>query len=116
MKKLSLYVFLVLIFYNNTILAFENSGSFFSNISHAYKISENKIIYVLNEQVDGIFEYNQKNNTIKEIARVSNFIALAKSCGDKKRLKNIYFATNKEYYFWGGFKENPDIRIQFLRR
>ena len=40
-----------------------------------------------------------------------DFIALAKSCGDKKRLKNIYFATNKEYYFWGGFKENPDIRI-----
>ena len=57
-----------------------------------------------------IFEYDRRENTIKQISIIWNFIALAKECEGLDQ-KNIYFAQNKEYYLMGGWNENPDIRI-----
>ena len=83
MKKLLGIVILGLLLYNNTILAFENSGPFFSQISHAYKISENQ-----NIDID-----NNKNNVSKRnnenILRFAMIVIYSRTF-DVKKSKILY--------------------------
>ncbi len=47
------------------------------------------------------------------INRAWSFEALAKEC-DGIKVKNIYFARKKEYFFKGGINENAPLRIYDL--
>ena len=63
------------------------------------------------ERGDRIWKYDFKNQTFKKLAFVWNFITLVKNCEGISE-KDIYFATNLEYYLGGGTKiDNPQIRI-----
>ena len=63
------------------------------------------------ERGDRIWKYEVKNQTFRKLAFIWNFITLVKNCEGISE-KDIYFATNLEYYLGGGTKiDNPQIRI-----
>ena len=89
------------------ILPFNNS-----NLQSSYVLDNGKEIYIEQfERGDRIWEYNSDDQSFKELTFVWSFIALAKNCEGIKE-KNIYFASNLEYYLGGGTNiDNPQIRI-----
>ena len=82
------------------------------NIQAEYKLDNNNMIYIEKfERGDRIWTYNIKTKKFNNISFVWSFISLAKSCEGIKE-KNIYFASNLEYYLGGGSKiDDPQIRI-----
>ena len=91
-----------------SILTLEILKTKFPNVKN-YKIEKNIFVYVVQDVTNQhIFEYNTYTNQIRKISTIWNFLELAKYCDGLG--ENIYFAQNKEYYFMGGYNENPDIR------
>ena len=83
-----------------------------SSLQSLYILDNGKEIYIEQfERGDRIWEYNSDDKSFKELTFVWNFIGLAKYCEGIKE-KNIYFASNLEYYLGGGTNiDNPQIRI-----
>ena len=81
------------------------------HIQAIYQLDDGNKIYIEQyEHGDIIWKQDSKTGKFTKLAKVWSFIALAKSC-ERIDKKNIYFATNKEYYLGGGIVEDPTIRI-----
>ena len=83
-----------------------------ANLQSSYTLDDGDKIYIEQfERGDRIWKYDVKNQTFRKLAFVWNFITLVKNCEGINE-KDIYFATNLEYYLGGGTKiDNPQIRI-----
>ena len=83
-----------------------------ANLQSSYTLDDGDKIYIEQfERGDRIWKYDVKNQTFKKLAFIWNFITLVKNCEGISE-KDIYFATNLEYYLGGGTKiDNPQIRI-----
>ena len=80
-------------------------------IQAIYQLDDGNKIYIEHyERGNVIWKEDSKTGKFTELAKIWNFIALAKSC-ESIHEKNIYFATNLEYYLMGGVVYEPTIRI-----
>ena len=80
-------------------------------IQAIYQLDDGNKIYIEQyERGNVIWQQDSKTGKFTELAKIWNFIALAKSCESIDK-KNIYFATNLEYYLMGGVVYEPTIRI-----
>ena len=81
-----------------------------------YQIDDGKDIYI--EQTGSgntIWRKDKSSRELNKISHVWFFYGIAKECdGFGKILKNVLFASQKEYYMWGGIDENPAIRMYNL--
>ena len=81
-----------------------------------YQIDDGKTIYI--EQTGSgntIWGKDKSSRELNKISHVWFFYGIAKECdGFGKILKNVLFASQKEYYMWGGIDENFTIRMYHL--
>ena len=81
-----------------------------------YQIDDGKDIYI--EQTlfgHTIWGKDKSSRELNKISHVWFFYGIAKECdGFGKILKNVLFASQKEYYMWGGIDENSPIRMYNL--
>jgi len=83
-------------------------------LQEIYQIDDGKVVYI--EQTGVGHTIWVKHKSSKELNKISDvwfFYGIAKECDDKS-LKNVLFASQKEYYMWGGIDENPAIRMYNL--
>ena len=117
MKKI-IYLFFIVFFYSSPLIGQSSKTIKIdlpfkkSNLQSSYKLDNGKEIYIEQfERGDRIWEYNSQDQSYKALTFVWSFIALAKNCEGVNE-KNIYFASNLEYYLGGGTNiDNPQIRI-----
>ena len=84
------------------------------NIIYVYQLDNGKMIYIEQTQVGStIWEKNKTTKELKLVKHIWYFIGIAKSCPDEN-LENVLFAIQKEYYYMGGFNEDPPIRMYDL--
>ena len=83
-----------------------------SHLKAIYQLDNGNIIYIQRyERGNKIWERVKDSKELKEITFLWGFIALAKWCESIEE-RNIYFATNLEYWFGGGTKiDYSQIRI-----
>ena len=121
MKWISLILFTRLILFFLILLTSANANEKWSiknlpfdkaNLQSSYTLDDGDKIYIEQfERGDRIWKYEVKNQTFRKLAFIWNFITLVKNCEGISE-KDIYFATNLEYYLGGGTKiDNPQIRI-----
>ena len=81
-----------------------------------YQIDDGKAVYI--EQTGWGHTIWGKDKSSRELNKISHvwfFYGIAKECdGFGKILKNVLFASQKEYYMWGGIDENFTIRMYHL--
>tara|TARA_B110000503_G_scaffold84334_1_gene128430 strand:- start:1060 stop:1524 length:465 start_codon:yes stop_codon:yes gene_type:complete len=81
-----------------------------------YQIDDGKTVYI--EQTPVGHTIWVKDKSSKELNKISNvwfFYGIAKQCDVYgKILKNVLFASQKEYYMWGGIDEKFTIRMYNL--
>ena len=86
------------------------------NVKSVYQLDDGKIIYI--EQTgwgNTIWEKDKSSRELNKISYVWSFEGIAKECNAYgKDLKNVLFATQKEYYYGGGIDGNPPIRMYNL--
>ena len=86
------------------------------NVKSVYQLDDGKIIYI--EQTgwgNTIWEKDKSSRELNKISYVWSFEGIAKECNAYgKDLKNVLFASQKEYYMWGGIDENFTIRMYHL--
>ena len=78
-----------------------------------YQINDGKTVYI--EQTPVGHTIWVKDKSSKELNKISNvwfFLGISKECEGEKL--NVLFATQKEYYMWGGIDENFTIRMYHL--
>ena len=78
-----------------------------------YQINDGKTVYI--EQTPVGHTIWVKDKSSKELNKISGvwfFLGIAKECEGVKL--NVLFATQKEYYMWGGIDDEPTIRIYNL--
>ena len=84
------------------------------NVKSVYQLDDGKIIYI--EQTgwgNTVWEKDKSSIELNKISYVWSFEGIAKECNAYgKDLKNVLFATQKEYYYWGGtgaWNEAPHV-------
>ena len=86
------------------------------NLKSIYQLNDGKVIYI--EQTgwgNTVWEKDKSSRELNKISYVWSFEGIAKECNAYgKDLKNVLFATQKEYYYWGGIDGNPPIRMYNL--
>ena len=86
------------------------------NLKSIYQLDDGKAIYI--EQTgwgNTIWEKDKSSRELNKISYVWSFEGIAKECNAyAEGLKNVLFATQKEYYYWGGIDGNPPIRMYNL--
>ena len=109
MKKLLGIFFLSLFCVNFAFADFDQS-----KVKKKYKI-DNKILSIINNGfLDEVWICDISLKNCKILAKVFNFVALAKEC-EAINEKNIYFAQTKDYYFMGGWNEQSPLKIFDLK-
>ena len=112
---LQVFFFLVLNDYQTQAEEFNYPYQDFQ-LQNIYQIDEGKTIYI-EQTVLGhtIWEKDKSSRELNKISHVWFFYGIAKEChGYGKVLKNVLFASQKEYYMWGGIDENFTIRMYHL--
>ena len=85
------------------------------NVKSVYQLDDGKIIYIEQTGWGNTIWEKKKNGKFKKISHVWFVAGIAKECNAYgKDLKNVLFATQKEYYYWGGIDGNPPIRMYNL--
>ena len=82
-------------------------------LQNTYQINDGKTVYI--EQTPFGHTIWAKDKSSKELNKISSvwfFLGIAKECEGVKL--NVLFATQKEYYMWGGIDDEPTIRIYNL--
>ena len=82
-------------------------------LQDTYQINDGKTVYI--EQTPVGHTIWVKDKSSKELNKISNvwfFLGISKECEGEKL--NVLFATQKEYYYWGGIDGNPPIRMYNL--
>ena len=78
-----------------------------------YQINDGKTVYIEQTSVGHTIWVNDESfNHLNKISNVWFFHGIAKECEGVKL--NVLFATQKEYYMWGGIDDEPTIRIYNL--
>ena len=109
--KFFLFIFILLL--NSSHLSAQQTKYPHSpfRIQAIYQLDDGNKIYIEQyERGNVIWQQDSKTGKFTELAKIWNYIALAKSC-ESIHEKNIYFATNLEYYLMGGVVYEPTIRI-----
>jgi hypothetical protein len=120
--RIPLTLFLILIW---TFLILAPLNTFAEEVDYPYADFQLQDIYQIDDGKDIYIEQTLFGHTIwvkdkssKELNKISHvwfFYGIAKECdGFGKILKNVLFASQKEYYMWGGIDENSPIRIYNL--
>ena len=84
------------------------------NLEHTYKLDNGTIIYIGSSgHGTWIWEKDKVTGKLNYISGMWFFYGIAKSCPDEN-LENVLFAIQKEYYYMGGYNEDPPIRMYDL--
>ena len=112
-----LKIFFIFVLTNHQIKAEEISYPYPDfQLENTYQIDDGKTVYI--EQTEWGHTIWGKDKSSRELNKISHvwfFYGLAKECNFYgKILKNLLFASQKEYYMWGGINENFTIRVYHL--
>jgi hypothetical protein len=107
-KKILLIIFINFIYFSNSYADLE-----YMPLGKTYVIKDRLLIVSNNGLLDEIYLCKPTAGKCELINRAWSFEALAKEC-DGIKVKNIYFARKKEYFFKGGINENAPLRIYDL--
>ena len=113
MKKLLLIIAVTLLLTGSAYTEEVNYPYDDFKLQDTYQINDGKTVYI--EQTPVGHTIWVKDKSSKELNKISNvwfFLGIAKECEGVKL--NVLFATQKEYYMWGGIDDEPTIRIYNL--
>ena len=113
MKKLLLIIAVTLLLTGSAYTEEVNYPYDDFQLQDIYQINDGKTVYI--EQTPVGHTIWVKDKSSKELNKISNvwfFLGIAKECEGVKL--NVLFATQKEYYMWGGIDDEPTIRIYNL--
>ena len=113
MKKLLLIIAVTLLLTGSAYTEEVNYPYDDFQLQNTYQINDGKTVYI--EQTPVGHTIWVKDKSSKELNKISNvwfFHGIAKECEGVKL--NVLFATQKEYYMWGGIDDEPTIRIYNL--
>jgi hypothetical protein len=113
MKKLLLIIAVTLLLTGSAYTEEVNYPYDDFKLQNTYQINDGKTVYI--EQTPVGHTIWVKDKSSKELNKISNvwfFLGISKECEGEK--SNVLFATQKEYYMWGGIDDEPTIRIYNL--
>ena len=113
MKKLFSIVLLLTLFTGSAYTKEVNYPYDDFKLQDIYQINDGKTVYI--EQTPVGHTIWVKDKSSKELNKISDvwfFLGISKECEGEK--SNVLFATQKEYYMWGGIDEDPTVRIYNL--
>ena len=113
MKKLLLIIAVTLLLTGSAYTEEVNYPYDDFQLQNTYQINDGKTVYI--EQTPFGHTIWAKDKSSKELNKISGvwfFLGIAKECEGEKL--NVLFATQKEYYMWGGIDDEPTIRIYNL--
>ena len=115
MKKLFSIVLLLTLFTGSAYTKEVNYPYDDFKLQNTYQINDGKTVYI--EQTPVGHTIWVKDKSSKELNKISNvwfFLGISKECEGEKL--NVLFATQKEYYMWGGIDFSPSHSLEIPRK